>query len=83
MAAPKNWGYTRDSSFGDEMLVSWTDGDLTEILTKEVVERLLRRPDERQRVASWARVAHRSTIFKGKDWIVDPPAAAVQACKAL
>jgi hypothetical protein len=83
MAAPKNWGYTRDSSFCDEMLVSWTDGDLTEALTREVVERLLCHGDERQRAADWAGAAQRSTLFKGKDWIVDPPAAVVQACKAL
>ncbi len=83
MAAPKNWGYSRDESFGDEMLVSWTDGDLTEILAKEVVERLLRHPEERQRVAEWARAAHASTRFRGKNWIEDPPRAVVEACKAL
>jgi len=83
MAAPKQWGYTRDSSFGDEILVSFTDGDLTEILAKEVVERLLHHSEERKRLADWARAAHRSSSTKGKDWILEAPAPVVEACKAL
>ena len=83
MAAPKQWGYTRDDSFGPEMLVSWTDGDLIEILQKEIVERLLTVPEERTRVARWARAAHDTTKFKGKDWIAEPSDSLVESCKAV
>jgi len=83
MAAPKTWGYSREQAFGDEMLVSWADGDLTAILTKEVVERLLHRREERERVAAWARAAQRSSHTRGKDWIQNPPKPLVEACKSL
>jgi len=55
MAAPKRWGYTRDQDFSDELLVSWTDGDLTANVAKEVDERLLGRPESRREVAAFAR----------------------------
>ena len=57
MAAPKKWGYTRDQSIPDELLVAWADGDLVKILDKELVERLLTRPDERRELAAFTRAA--------------------------
>lgn len=57
MAAPKDWGYTRDQSIPDEILVSWADGDLTAELAKEVDECLLGDGEERTRVAAFARAA--------------------------
>lgn len=83
MAAPKRWGYSRDQQFGPEMLVAWSDGDLTEILVGELVERLLRHPEERANVAAWARAAHDSSVPKGKDWIDAPRTALVDRCKEL
>lgn len=83
MAAPKKWGYTRDQEFGPEMLVSFTDGDLTEILVKEVVERLLTHHDERRHLAAWARAAADTTEFEGKDWIVSPRDGLLEQCRRV
>ena len=83
MAAPKEWGYTRDKSFGAEILVAWTDGDLIQILGKEVTERLLSSRRERERLARWARAAHDTTRFRKKDWIVEPDEDLVTECKRL
>jgi len=57
MAAPKDWGYTRDQSVPDEILVSWADGDLTAEVAKEVEECLLGDRDERRRVGAFSRAA--------------------------
>lgn len=83
MAAPKKWGYTRDQAIGDEMLVSWTDGDLTEILVKEIEERLLAQGEERARVAAWARAAHATSTTSGKDWIAEPREALLGRCREV
>ena len=83
MAAPKKWGYTREQAFGPEMLVAWSDGDLTEILVKEVVERLLASDEERRVVASWARAAQDSSEFKGKDWIAEPREGLLEQCRRV
>lgn len=81
MAAPKKWGYTRAQEFGPEMLVAWTDGDLTEILVREVEERLLARDDERAAVAAWARAAADSAQVEGKDWLADVRGRLLEQCK--
>ena len=83
MAAPKRWGYTRDQEIGPEMLVAWSDGDLTEILVTEINERLLRHVEERENVAAWARAAHDSSVPRGKDWIEAPRAALRARCKEI
>lgn len=83
MAAPKKWGYTRDKAIGDEMLVSWSDGDLIEAVVFEVNEHLLRHKDSRREVAAWARAAFDSSVPAGKDWIADPPTALVERCQEL
>ena len=83
MAAPKKWGYTRDKEFGPEMLVAWTDGDLTSMLVKEVEERTLARADVRREVAAWARAAYDSSEFDGKDWIVSPRDGLLEQCRRV
>lgn len=84
MAAPKNWGYTRDKEIGDEMLVSWSDGDLIEAVVFEVNEHLLRHPEARREVAAWARAAFDTTIpARDKDWIDEPRAALIERCQAM
>lgn len=83
MAAPKKWGYTRDKEFGPEMLVAWTDGDLTEILVKEVVERCLAVPAERRNVAAWARACQDTTVPEGKDWISTPRDGLLEQCRRV
>ncbi len=83
MAAPKKWGYTREQAFGPEMLVAWSDGDLTEMLVKEVVERLLSSAGERRDVAAWARAAADSSEFDGKDWIADPREGLLEQCRLV
>lgn len=57
MAAPKDWGYTREQAIPDEILVSWADGDLTAEVAKEVDECLLMDREERIQVAAFARAA--------------------------
>lgn len=83
MAAPKQWGYTRDKSIGDEMLVAWSDGDLIEAVVFEVNEHLLRHRESRRGVAAWARAAFDTTIPVGKDWLEDPRGALVERCKGM
>ena len=83
MAAPKKWGYTRDKEFGPEMLVAWTDGDLTSMLVKEVEERALALADVRRDVAAWARAAYDSSEFEGKDWIVAPRDGLLEQCRRV
>lgn len=83
MAAPKKWGYTREQAFGPEMLVAWSDGDLTEMLVKEVVERLLASTEERRGVASWARAAQDSSEVEGKDWIAEPRDGLLEQCRRV
>lgn len=83
MAAPKRWGYTRDQQIGPEMLVAWSDGDLTEILVTEIRERLLRHREERTNVAAWARAAYDSSVPRGKDWIESPRPALLARCKEI
>lgn len=80
MAAPKKWGYTRDQQIPDEILVSWSDGDLTEAVVFEVVEHLLGDQDSRREVAAWARAAHDSSIPVGKDWIADVRQGLMDRC---
>jgi len=81
MAAPQKWGYTRAQEFGPEMLVAWTDGDLTEILVREIEERLLARDEERAAVAAWARAAADSAEVDGKDWMADVRGGLLDQCK--
>jgi hypothetical protein len=83
MAAPKKWGYTREQAFGPEMLVAWSDGDLTEMLVKEVVERLLASAEERSDVAAWARAAQDSSEFEGKDWMAAPREGLLEQCRLV
>lgn len=85
MAAPKQWGYTREHPITDELLVSWTDGDLTEILVKELEERLLADPAERAMVAAFARAGYEASVGpKGKrDWIADVPDGLMKAAKTI
>jgi hypothetical protein len=83
MVAPKKWGYTRDKEFGPEMLVAWTDGDLTSILVKEVEERVLRHAEVRRDVAAWARACADTAEFEGKDWIVDPREGLLEQCRRV
>ena len=83
MAAPKKWGYTRDQEFGPEMLVAWTDGDLTSILVREVEERVLTMPDVRRDIAGWARAAADTTVVEGKDWIVSPRDGLLEQCRRV
>lgn len=83
MAAPKRWGYDRDQEIGSEMLVAWSDGDLTEILVTEINERLLRHEHVRADVAAWARAAHDSSIPHGKDWIETPRRPLLERCKEV
>lgn len=82
MAAPKKWGYTRDQAFGPEMLVAWTDGDLTEILVREIEERLLTHAEERAAVAAWARAAADTATVEGKDWMVDVRDGLLEKCRS-
>ena len=83
MAAPKKWGYTRDKEFGPEMLVAWTDGDLTEILVKEVEERVLTLADVRRDVAAWARAAADTAVVDGKDWMASPRDGLLEQCRRV
>ena len=80
MAAPKKWGYTRDKDIPDEILVSWSDGDLTEAVVFEVVEHLLGDQDSRRDVAAWARTAHDTSIPVGKDWIAEVRSGLMDRC---
>jgi hypothetical protein len=83
MAAPKKWGFTRDQAIGEEMLVAWADGDLTEILVVEVEERLLANASERRNVAAWARASYDSSVPKGKDWIASPRGGFLENCREI
>jgi hypothetical protein len=83
MAAPKKWGYTREQAFGPEMLVAWSDGDLTEMLVKEIEERLLASAGERRDVAAWARAAQDSSVVEGKDWIAETRAGLLEQCRLV
>lgn len=83
MAAPKKWGYSREQAFGPEMLVAWTDGDLTEMLVKEVEERLLASAEERRAVAAWARAAADSSEVEGKDWIAEARDGLLEQCRLV
>ena len=83
MAAPKRWGYDRHQPIGPEMLVAWSDGDLTEILVTEIVERLLADPEERAEIAAWARAAYDSSVPHGKDWISAPGGPLLARCKEM
>jgi hypothetical protein len=85
MAAPKHWGYTREKPFTDELLVSWADGDLTKMLDKEMVERLLTHARERAVVAAYARACEDTvTPPEGeRDWIVVPHRGLVEYCRDL
>ena len=83
MAAPKKWGSTREQEFGPEMLVAWTDGDLTEILVREVEERVLSSADVRRDVAAWARAAADSAVVDGKDWMASPRDGLLEQCRRV
>jgi len=85
MAAPKKWGYTRAQPIPDELLVAWADGDLIQILDKEIVERLLTHPDERQHLAAFARAAQDTVepADGGPDRIARPRAGVVERCQGL
>lgn len=85
MAAPKKWGYSREAAIADEILVAWSDGDLIEILVKEVEERLLVHRDEREAAAAWARTveASRQPLDGGRDWLEECPPSLVKRCVAM
>ena len=83
MAAPKKWGYSREQPIGPEMLVSWADGDLTDILVRELEERLLTHPEERRDVAAFARASYDSSTFDGKDRLLEVRSGLVEACKGI
>jgi hypothetical protein len=83
MAAPKLWGYTRKQPIGNEMLVSWTDGDLTAILAKEVEERLLGEAQERANLAAFARACQdswRPGSREDGNRLLEPRPALVDLC---
>jgi hypothetical protein len=86
MAAPKHWGYTRQKPFTDELLVSWADGDVTEMLAKEMVERMLRHRQDRQTVAAYARACtdtatpHRDGE---RDWLIAPRPGLTALCREM
>ena len=65
------------------MLVAWTDGDLTDILVREVVERTLARAEVRREVAAWARAAQDTTEYEGKDWIASPREGLLEQCRRV
>lgn len=85
MAAPKKWGYDRDQAISDELLVAWSDGDLIEILVKELEERLLIHRDEREKAAAWARTVEASAkpVEGGRDWLEECPSSLVKRCVAM
>ena len=83
MAAPKKWGYTRDQEFGPEMLVAWTDGDLTQILVREVEERVLANAETRRDVAAWARASADTAVVEGKDWMASPRDGLLEQCRRV
>jgi hypothetical protein len=84
MAAPKHWGYTRDQPIGDELLVSWADGDLTAGVGKELEERLLADAEERAMVAAYARDCARSAEASGRrDRLIAPRGALLEQCERL
>lgn len=84
MVAPKHWGYTRDQAIGDELLVSWADGDLTAIVGKELEERLLSSPTDRERVAVYARDCARTAAGSDvSDMLVEPREALLERCERL
>ena len=83
MASPKKWGYTREQEFGPEMLVAWTDGDLTQILVKEVEERVLSSGDVRRDVAAWARASADTAVVEGKDWMASPRDGLLEQCRRV
>jgi hypothetical protein len=83
MAAPKRWGYTREKPVGDELLVSWSDGDLTEILVVEVEERALADRSQREELAAWARAAYDSGLSPDRDWIVEPRKGLLESCRNM
>jgi hypothetical protein len=83
MAALKKWGYTRDQEFGPEMLVAYTDGDLIEILVKEVTERCLGLPSARRELAGWARAVEDTAVVEGKDWMATPRDGLLEQCRRV
>lgn len=81
MAAPKQWGYTRDKQIGDEILVSWCDGDLTAAVAREVDHRLLSNGDERASLARHARVCQQSMKVVGRrDFLEAPRKGLMERC---
>lgn len=86
MAAPKHWGYTRQMPFSDELLVSWADGDVTDMLAKEMTERMLRHREDRQKVAAYARACQDSSLPHRdgeRDWLLSPRPGLVGLCQQL
>ena len=65
------------------MLVAWSDGDLTEILVKEIVGRLLASTGERSQVAAWARAAQDSSEIEGKDWMAEARDGLLEQCRLV
>ena len=86
MAAPKEWGYTREKPFNDELLVSWADHDVIKMLAKEMEERMLGHFEDRRAVAAYARACE-DTVQPHhqdeRDWIVEPRPGLVDFCKQL
>lgn len=84
MAAPKQWGYTRDQALQDEVLVSWADGDLTAVVAKEFEERLLSSSIDRQAAADYARDAEISrNPGDRRDFLEAPRAGVLERCILL
>ena len=85
MAAPKHWGYTREHPIPDELLVAWADGDLIKILDKEIVERLLTHPEERARLAAFARAAEDTATppDNSRDRVVTPRPGVLDRCRGI
>ena len=84
MAAPKNWGYTREQAIGDELVVAWADGDINKAVAKEIDERLLTHQGSRADFAAYARAIEMTvTPHEGRDRILEPRDGLLQRCLLL
>jgi len=84
MAAPKNWGFTRDQPIRDEILVSWLDGDLTRAVGRELEQRLLANESERRQAAGFARACNSTaTATDGNARIQSPRQGLIDRCVSL
>ena len=84
MAAPKKWGYTRQQPIGDELLVSWVDGDLTHTVAREISLRLLGNQEDRGVFAAFARASEASAEpGDSRNRIQEPRQGLLDRCIAM